>query len=93
MDRQPSIFVTRQRTVVRSGTCARPGILAYTEDGGTRGRGPAGTTPGGDLRATGSPASFGNDRDQYYETIGSGSGAGDGFPGTSVVQTHMTNSC
>ncbi|MBF6296062.1 hydantoinase B/oxoprolinase family protein [Nocardia amamiensis] len=35
---------------------------------------------------------FGNDRSQYYETIGSGSGAGDGFDGTSVVQTHMTNS-
>ncbi|MFJ7901988.1 hydantoinase B/oxoprolinase family protein [Streptomyces sp. NPDC096198] len=35
---------------------------------------------------------FGNDRYQYYETVASGSGAGDGFPGTSVVQTHMTNS-
>jgi 5-oxoprolinase (ATP-hydrolysing) len=35
---------------------------------------------------------FGNDRHQYYETVGSGSGAGDGFPGASVVQTHMTNS-
>ncbi|MFR9753708.1 hydantoinase B/oxoprolinase family protein [Nocardia sp. 004] len=35
---------------------------------------------------------FGNDRSQYYETIGSGSGAGNGFAGTSVVQTHMTNS-
>ncbi|WP_063018004.1 hydantoinase B/oxoprolinase family protein [Nocardia nova] len=35
---------------------------------------------------------FGNDRCQYYETIGSGSGAGEGFDGTSVVQTHMTNS-
>ena len=45
---------------------------------------------------------FGNDRYQYYETISGGSGAGgvfddggalvDGFPGTSVVQTHMTNS-
>ncbi|MEU5593934.1 hydantoinase B/oxoprolinase family protein [Streptomyces sp. NPDC020298] len=35
---------------------------------------------------------FGNDRHQYYETIASGSGAGDGFPGASVVQTHMTNS-
>ncbi|MGQ4597867.1 hydantoinase B/oxoprolinase family protein [Nocardia sp. R6R-6] len=35
---------------------------------------------------------FGNDRSQYYETIGSGSGAGNGFDGTSVVQTHMTNS-
>ncbi|WP_433606167.1 hydantoinase B/oxoprolinase family protein [Dactylosporangium sp. CA-139114] len=36
--------------------------------------------------------SFGNDRHQYYETIASGSGAGDGFDGASVVQTHMTNS-
>ncbi|MBI2771582.1 MAG: hydantoinase B/oxoprolinase family protein [Burkholderiales bacterium] len=35
---------------------------------------------------------FGNDRHQYYETISGGSGAGDGFNGTSVVQTHMTNS-
>ncbi|MDA8520574.1 hydantoinase B/oxoprolinase family protein [Acidovorax sp. NCPPB 4044] len=45
---------------------------------------------------------FGNDRHQYYETIAGGSGAGgvfddagalvDGFGGTSVVQTHMTNS-
>ena len=35
---------------------------------------------------------FGNERHQYYETIGGGSGAGDGFDGTDVVQTHMTNS-
>jgi 5-oxoprolinase (ATP-hydrolysing) len=35
---------------------------------------------------------FGNERHQYYETVASGSGAGDGFPGASVVQTHMTNS-
>jgi len=45
---------------------------------------------------------FGNARYQYYETISGGSGAGgvfdesgalvDGFAGTSVVQTHMTNS-
>jgi 5-oxoprolinase (ATP-hydrolysing) len=35
---------------------------------------------------------FGNKRYQYYETISGGSGAGDGFDGTSVVQTHMTNS-
>ncbi|WP_437961282.1 hydantoinase B/oxoprolinase family protein [Sorangium sp. So ce119] len=43
---------------------------------------------------------FGNDRLQYYETISGGSGGGieigaggaRGFPGTSVVQTHMTNS-
>jgi 5-oxoprolinase (ATP-hydrolysing) len=35
---------------------------------------------------------FGNDRHQYYETVSSGSGAGDGFPGADVVQTHMTNS-
>jgi 5-oxoprolinase (ATP-hydrolysing) len=45
---------------------------------------------------------FGNRRHQYYETISGGSGAGGvfdsqgrlvgGFDGTSVVQTHMTNS-
>jgi len=35
---------------------------------------------------------FGNDRYQYYETISGGSGAGNGFNGTDVVQTHMTNS-
>jgi 5-oxoprolinase (ATP-hydrolysing) len=35
---------------------------------------------------------FGNERHQYYETISGGSGAGEGFDGTSVVQTHMTNS-
>lgn len=35
---------------------------------------------------------FGNDRYQYYETISGGSGAGDGFDGTDVVQTNMTNS-
>ena len=45
---------------------------------------------------------FGNARYQYYETISGGSGAGgsvgpdgrltNGFDGTSVVQTHMTNS-
>ncbi|GAA4672267.1 hydantoinase B/oxoprolinase family protein [Streptomyces youssoufiensis] len=35
---------------------------------------------------------FGNDRMQYYETLASGSGAGDGFDGADAVQTHMTNS-
>jgi 5-oxoprolinase (ATP-hydrolysing) len=35
---------------------------------------------------------IGNERHQYYETVSSGSGAGDGFAGTDVVQTHMTNS-
>jgi 5-oxoprolinase (ATP-hydrolysing) len=35
---------------------------------------------------------LGNDRHQYYETVASGSGAGEGFAGTDVVQTHMTNS-
>ena len=35
---------------------------------------------------------FGNERYQYYETVASGSGAGDGFDGTDVVQTKMTNS-
>ena len=35
---------------------------------------------------------FGNAKYQYYETISGGAGAGDGFNGASVVQTHMTNS-
>jgi 5-oxoprolinase (ATP-hydrolysing) len=35
---------------------------------------------------------FGNDRYQYYETVASGSGAGEGFDGADVVQTKMTNS-
>jgi 5-oxoprolinase (ATP-hydrolysing) len=35
---------------------------------------------------------FGNAQYQYYETIAGGSGAGPEFNGTSVVQTHMTNS-
>jgi len=35
---------------------------------------------------------IGNARHQYYETVASGSGAGNGFAGTDVVQTHMTNS-
>jgi 5-oxoprolinase (ATP-hydrolysing) len=35
---------------------------------------------------------FGNEQYQYYETVASGSGAGDGFDGTDVVQTKMTNS-
>jgi 5-oxoprolinase (ATP-hydrolysing) len=35
---------------------------------------------------------FGNERHQYYETVSGGSGAGEGFNGTDVVQTHMTNS-
>ncbi len=35
---------------------------------------------------------FGNEQYQYYETIAGGSGAGPGFDGTDVVQTHMTNS-
>ena len=35
---------------------------------------------------------FGNALYQYYETVAGGSGAGPGFDGTDVVQTHMTNS-
>ncbi|MBK6601758.1 MAG: hydantoinase B/oxoprolinase family protein [Betaproteobacteria bacterium] len=35
---------------------------------------------------------FGNAAYQYYETIAGGAGAGPGFDGASVVQTHMTNS-
>ena len=36
--------------------------------------------------------SFGNDTEQYYETICGGAGAGAGFAGADAVQTHMTNS-
>jgi len=35
---------------------------------------------------------FGDATHQYYETIAGGSGAGPGFDGEAVVQTHMTNS-
>ncbi len=35
---------------------------------------------------------FGDEQRQYYETICGGSGAGPGFDGANVVQTHMTNS-
>ncbi|MCP5271171.1 MAG: hydantoinase B/oxoprolinase family protein [Burkholderiaceae bacterium] len=35
---------------------------------------------------------FGDATHQYYETVSGGSGAGPGFDGTAVVQTHMTNS-
>jgi 5-oxoprolinase (ATP-hydrolysing) len=35
---------------------------------------------------------FGNERYQYYETVAGGSGAGPGFDGAEVIQTHMTNS-
>ncbi len=35
---------------------------------------------------------FGNDTYQYYETIAGGTGAGEGFHGTDVIQSHMTNS-
>ena len=35
---------------------------------------------------------FGNARQQYYETIAGGSGAGPDFDGADAVQTHMTNS-
>ncbi|GLZ81123.1 5-oxoprolinase [Actinorhabdospora filicis] len=35
---------------------------------------------------------FGGEGFSYYETVASGSGAGDGFPGADVVQAHMTNS-
>jgi len=34
---------------------------------------------------------FGNDRFGYYETIGGGAGAGEGFHGASGVHVHMTN--
>jgi 5-oxoprolinase (ATP-hydrolysing) len=34
---------------------------------------------------------FGNERFGYYETIGGGAGAGEGFDGACAVHTHMTN--
>ena len=34
---------------------------------------------------------FGNDKFGYYETIGGGSGAGEGFNGADAVHQHMTN--
>ncbi|MEM6842388.1 MAG: hydantoinase B/oxoprolinase family protein [Bacteroidota bacterium] len=34
---------------------------------------------------------FGNEQFGYYETIGGGSGAGDGFAGANAVHQHMTN--
>lgn len=34
---------------------------------------------------------FGNERFGYYETVGGGAGAGDGFNGRSAVHQHMTN--
>ncbi len=34
---------------------------------------------------------FGNERFGYYETLGGGAGAGDGFPGADAVHVHMTN--
>ncbi len=34
---------------------------------------------------------FGNERFGYYETIGGGTGAGEGFSGRSAVHQHMTN--
>ena len=34
---------------------------------------------------------FGNDSFGYYETIGGGTGAGNGFNGTSAIHQHMTN--
>ncbi|MFA5081419.1 MAG: hydantoinase B/oxoprolinase family protein [Hydrogenophilaceae bacterium] len=36
--------------------------------------------------------SFGDGRQQYYETVCGGSGAGPGFDGASAVHSHMTNS-
>ena len=35
---------------------------------------------------------FGDATHQYYETIAGGAGAGPGFDGAAVIQTHMTNS-
>ncbi len=34
---------------------------------------------------------FGNEKYSFYETIGGGSGAGDGFHGSDAIHSHMTN--
>ncbi len=46
----------------------------------------------GSSQGTMNNLTFGNDQYQYYETICSGSPAGDGFDGAAAIHTHMTNS-
>ena len=45
----------------------------------------------GSSQGTMNNLTFGNSKYQYYETICSGSPAGNGFNGTAAVHTHMTN--
>ena len=45
----------------------------------------------GSSQGTMNNLTFGNEKYQYYETICSGSPAGEGFNGTAAVHTHMTN--
>jgi len=45
----------------------------------------------GSSQGTMNNLTFGNDNYQYYETICSGSPAGEGFDGVAAVHTHMTN--
>ncbi|WP_274620271.1 hydantoinase B/oxoprolinase family protein [Colwellia maritima] len=45
----------------------------------------------GSSQGTMNNLTFGNEKYQYYETICSGSPAGEGFHGTAAVHTHMTN--
>jgi 5-oxoprolinase (ATP-hydrolysing) len=45
----------------------------------------------GSSQGTMNNLTFGNDNYQYYETICSGSPAGEGFNGVAAVHTHMTN--
>jgi 5-oxoprolinase (ATP-hydrolysing) len=45
----------------------------------------------GSSQGTMNNLTFGNENHQYYETICSGSPAGDGFNGVAAVHTHMTN--
>jgi 5-oxoprolinase (ATP-hydrolysing) len=45
----------------------------------------------GSSQGTMNNLTFGNQKYQYYETICSGSPAGDGFDGVAAVHTHMTN--
>jgi len=46
----------------------------------------------GAAQGTMNNVTFGNERWQYYETLGGGMGAGEGFDGASGIQCHMTNS-
>ena len=86
------------QVIIPPGSLLAPGYPAAVAAGNveTRRPSPARCTPRSACMAEGSGTmnnvTFGNARHQYYETVASGSGAGDGFDGTDAVQTHMTNS-